>query len=205
MFGSNTVQSSWANPQQNQSQPQSSGFGQPSGFGTGAAFGSTGAFGQPQQPQANPMFGNLANPSSGTSAFGVSYRVCIVFLVTELHSAQAHLARILHNQPRVPQHSELQSLPRAYLEGQVPQLSEVAVILLARRLERGPLFSGLIPTLGVRLVLLDRIDPPLALVLLLQPLAMTPLLLLQQAHRILPTARSVKRIQRQQLLCNIKL
>ncbi|KAG2349208.1 hypothetical protein BDR05DRAFT_872857 [Suillus weaverae] len=70
MFGSNTVQSSWANPQQNQSQPQSSGFGQPGGFGTGAGFGSTGAFGQPQQPQANPMFGNLANPSTGTSAFG---------------------------------------------------------------------------------------------------------------------------------------
>ncbi|KAG2060215.1 hypothetical protein BDR06DRAFT_948299 [Suillus hirtellus] len=70
MFGSNTVQSSWANPQQNQSQPQSSGFGQPSGFGPGTGFGSTGAFGQPQQPQANPMFGNLANPSTGTSAFG---------------------------------------------------------------------------------------------------------------------------------------
>ncbi|KAG2155090.1 nucleoporin autopeptidase-domain-containing protein [Suillus bovinus] len=70
MFGSNTVQSSWANPQQNQSQQQSSGFGQPSGFGAGTGFGSTGAFGQPQQPQTNPMFGNLANPSTGTSAFG---------------------------------------------------------------------------------------------------------------------------------------
>ncbi|KAG1752484.1 nucleoporin autopeptidase-domain-containing protein [Suillus paluster] len=75
MFGSNTVQSSWANPQQNQNQnqPQQQGgsaFGQPSGFGTGAGFGTTGAFGQPQQPQANPMFGNLATPSTGTSAFG---------------------------------------------------------------------------------------------------------------------------------------
>ncbi|OJA09741.1 hypothetical protein AZE42_09937 [Rhizopogon vesiculosus] len=36
----------------------------------GAAFGSTSAFGQPQQPQANPMSGNLANSTPGTSAFG---------------------------------------------------------------------------------------------------------------------------------------
>lgn len=35
MFGSNTVQSSWANPQQNQQQTQGSAFGQPSAFGSG--------------------------------------------------------------------------------------------------------------------------------------------------------------------------
>ena len=35
MFGSNTVQSSWANPPQNQQQTQSSAFGQPSAFGSG--------------------------------------------------------------------------------------------------------------------------------------------------------------------------
>jgi hypothetical protein len=131
-------------------------------------FGSTGAFGQPQQPQTNPMFGNLANPSTGTSAFGVSNRVYIVFLVTESYSTQAHLARIPHNQLRALQHSGLQSLPRAYLEGEATQLSEVAVILLAQQLGRGPRFSDPILTLGVRLVLLDRIEPPLVLVLPLQ-------------------------------------
>ncbi|KAI0941177.1 hypothetical protein AcV7_002815 [Taiwanofungus camphoratus] len=75
MFGNNGVSSSWANPPQNQQQQQPNAFGQPSGFGSGA-FGS-GAFGQPQQPQqqpqANPMFGNLGStPSTNTnpSAFG---------------------------------------------------------------------------------------------------------------------------------------
>ncbi|KAG5719986.1 Nucleoporin [Termitomyces sp. T112] len=77
MFGN--VASSWATPQQNQQQQQqqTSAFGQPaSGFGT-SAFGNTGtsAFGQPaQQPQANPMFGNLgapaANTNTGFGAFG---------------------------------------------------------------------------------------------------------------------------------------
>lgn len=81
---------------------------------------------------------------------------------------QVHLARIHHNQLRVLQHSELQSLPRAYLEGEALQLSEVAVTLLAQQLGRGPRFSDPIPILGVRLVLLDRIEPPLALVLPLQ-------------------------------------
>ncbi|KAG9317321.1 nucleoporin autopeptidase-domain-containing protein [Chiua virens] len=69
MFGSNTVQSSWANPQQNQQQTQSSAFGQPGAFGSGA-FGSTNAFGQQQQPAANPMFGNLGTSNTGTSTFG---------------------------------------------------------------------------------------------------------------------------------------
>ncbi|GLB34108.1 putative nucleoporin autopeptidase [Lyophyllum shimeji] len=76
MFGSN-VTSSWTNPQQNQQQQQqpTGAFGQPSGFGT-SAFGSTGtgAFGQPQQqqPQANPMFGNLGGTTTnaGTPGFG---------------------------------------------------------------------------------------------------------------------------------------
>lgn len=89
MFGSNTVQSSWANPQQNQQNPQQSGsaFGQPSAFGTGggkqviclhgvfAPINPLTAFGQPQQPQANPMFGNLGTSTTGTSAFGVPYRI----------------------------------------------------------------------------------------------------------------------------------
>jgi hypothetical protein len=132
------------------------------------AFGSTGAFGQPQQPQANPMFGNLANPSTGTSAFGVSYCVYIISLVTDLRSMQAHLARILHNQLQAPQLLELQSLPRAYLEGEALQLSEVAVILLAQQLGRRLRFLDPIPPPGVRLVLLDRIEPPPALVLHLQ-------------------------------------
>ncbi|KAF9464823.1 nucleoporin autopeptidase-domain-containing protein [Collybia nuda] len=69
MFGNN-VTSSWGTPQQNQQQPQqTSAFGQPTGFGTGA-FGSTGAFGQTpqQQPQANPMFGNLGGTPSTTTA-----------------------------------------------------------------------------------------------------------------------------------------
>ncbi|KAH0839780.1 nucleoporin autopeptidase-domain-containing protein [Lanmaoa asiatica] len=88
MFGSNTVQSSWANPQQNQQQTQGSAFGQPSAFGSGGktshlqpcsfrtikppstAFGSTNAFGQPQQPAANPMFGNLGTSNTGTPTFG---------------------------------------------------------------------------------------------------------------------------------------
>ena len=87
MFGNN-VTSSWANPQQNQ-QPQQnpSAFGQTGAFGTGGkliifstqviflqyptsdeAFGSGNAFGQNPQPQANPMFGNLAaNPNPGTN------------------------------------------------------------------------------------------------------------------------------------------
>ncbi|KAL1944102.1 hypothetical protein VTO73DRAFT_3287 [Trametes versicolor] len=77
MFGS-----SWANPQQNQQnqqgQQQPSAFGQPSGFGGTGAFGSGGAFGQPQppqqqQPQANPMFGNLGggtNTGSTGTGFG---------------------------------------------------------------------------------------------------------------------------------------
>ncbi|KAI0658563.1 nucleoporin autopeptidase-domain-containing protein [Cubamyces menziesii] len=70
MFGS-----SWANPQQNQqNQQQPSAFGQPSGFGTTSAFGSGGAFGQPQQqqpqPQANPMFGNMAGANTGTTGTG---------------------------------------------------------------------------------------------------------------------------------------
>ncbi|KAI9574825.1 nucleoporin autopeptidase-domain-containing protein [Boletus coccyginus] len=70
MFGSNTVQSSWANPQQNQQQTQGSSFGQPSAFGSGA-FGSTNAFGQqPQQPAANPMFGTSNTGTSAFSAFG---------------------------------------------------------------------------------------------------------------------------------------
>lgn len=86
---------------------------------------------------------------------------------------QAHLPRILHNQLRALQHSELQSLLRAYLEGEAPQLSEVAVILLAQQLGRGPRFSGPIPTPGVRLVLLDRIELPLALVLPLQVSALS--------------------------------
>ncbi|KAH7926776.1 hypothetical protein BV22DRAFT_1111472 [Leucogyrophana mollusca] len=78
MFGNNTVQSSWANPAQNQQQQQQqqggSAFGQPNTFGSGGAFGATtGAFGQPQQqqPQANPMFGGLGTAgNSGNSAFG---------------------------------------------------------------------------------------------------------------------------------------
>ncbi|KAF7432733.1 hypothetical protein PC9H_004676 [Pleurotus ostreatus] len=79
MFGNNTT-STWGNPQQNQQQQQPAGgsaFGQPNAFGnTGGAFGSTGAFGQPQQqPQANPMFGNLGGSTntaspSGFGAFG---------------------------------------------------------------------------------------------------------------------------------------
>ncbi|KAG6861841.1 hypothetical protein C0995_011138 [Termitomyces sp. Mi166 len=77
MFGGN-VTSSWATPQQNQQQQQQTGaFGQPAGgFGT-SAFGNAGtsAFGQPaQQPQANPMFGNLGAPATNTNtgfgAFG---------------------------------------------------------------------------------------------------------------------------------------
>ncbi|KAG6885473.1 hypothetical protein C0993_001338 [Termitomyces sp. T159_Od127] len=76
MFGN--VTSSWATPQQNQQQQQQTGaFAQPaSGFGA-SAFGNTGTstFGQPaQQPQANPMFGNLgapaANTNTGFGAFG---------------------------------------------------------------------------------------------------------------------------------------
>ncbi|KAH7909456.1 nucleoporin autopeptidase-domain-containing protein [Hygrophoropsis aurantiaca] len=76
MFGNNNVQSSWANPAQNQQQQQQPGsaFGQPNTFGAGGAFGNAaGAFGQPQQqqPQANPMFGGLGtSTNSGTSAFG---------------------------------------------------------------------------------------------------------------------------------------
>ncbi|KAI6135156.1 hypothetical protein EV401DRAFT_884577 [Pisolithus croceorrhizus] len=74
MFGTNPVQSSWSNQQQNQQQQpqqQGSAFGQPGAFGTGGAFGSNGTFGQPQQPQAaNPMFGNIGTPSTGTSTFG---------------------------------------------------------------------------------------------------------------------------------------
>lgn len=89
MFGPNSVQSSWANPQQNQQQTQGSAFGQPGAFGSGGktshlqpcsfrtfkppstAFGSTNAFGQQQQPAANPMFGNLGTSNTGTSAFGL--------------------------------------------------------------------------------------------------------------------------------------
>ncbi|KDQ64139.1 hypothetical protein JAAARDRAFT_144613 [Jaapia argillacea MUCL 33604] len=90
MFGSNSVTSSWANPQPNQQQqqPQQGGsvFGQPSAFGGtgGTAFGAFGQAGQqqtqpqqqqPQQPAANPMFGSFGggttNPSgAGTSTFG---------------------------------------------------------------------------------------------------------------------------------------
>ncbi|KAF8559141.1 hypothetical protein OG21DRAFT_1503602 [Imleria badia] len=69
MFGSNAVQSSWANPQQNQQQTQGSAFGQPGAFGSGA-FGSTNPFGQQQQPAANPMFGNAGTTNTGTSGFG---------------------------------------------------------------------------------------------------------------------------------------
>ncbi|KAG6828653.1 hypothetical protein H0H92_007122 [Tricholoma furcatifolium] len=81
MFNS-AVTSSWANPQQNQQQQQPSAFGQPaSAFGAPSAFGSagTGAFGQAQpaqQPQANPMFGNLSAPAPATNtgfgAFGAT-------------------------------------------------------------------------------------------------------------------------------------
>ncbi|KAL4245762.1 nucleoporin GLFG family protein [Abortiporus biennis] len=82
MFGNTGISSTWGQPQQNQQQNQqqqgTSAFGQPasSGFGSGA-FGSGGAFGQQQpqqQPQANPMFGNLGAGTStagaGTSGFG---------------------------------------------------------------------------------------------------------------------------------------
>ncbi|THV08192.1 hypothetical protein K435DRAFT_2846 [Dendrothele bispora CBS 962.96] len=75
MFG-NAITSSWANPQQNQQQQQQqqpSAFGQPSTFGsTGFGGGGTSAFGQPQQQQANPMFGNLggAGTNPGASGFG---------------------------------------------------------------------------------------------------------------------------------------
>lgn len=98
MFGSGNVTSTWGSNQQNQQQ-QPSAFGQPTGFGSGGkslkhdsfrapfqpdsfvtrpAFGSTpSAFGQPQQqPQANPMFGNLGGASTtGTTGtgFGASY------------------------------------------------------------------------------------------------------------------------------------
>ncbi|PPR02637.1 hypothetical protein CVT24_002120 [Panaeolus cyanescens] len=65
MFGS-----SWANQNQNQQQQQTSTFGQPAAFGstTNNAFGTTNTFGQPQQqPQVNPMFGNLGAPAAGTT------------------------------------------------------------------------------------------------------------------------------------------
>ncbi|KAJ7167699.1 nucleoporin autopeptidase-domain-containing protein, partial [Mycena filopes] len=65
--------SSWGNNNQQQQQPQPSTFGQPSAFGTSAfGGGTTGAFGQTQQqPQANPMFGNLgASTSNPSGAFG---------------------------------------------------------------------------------------------------------------------------------------
>ncbi|KAH9482342.1 Nucleoporin nup189 [Psilocybe cubensis] len=74
MFGS-----TWGT--QNTQPQQASAFGQPSAFGAAApatnAFGSTSAFGQTQpqqgqQPQVNPMFGNITTPSSNTNtgAFG---------------------------------------------------------------------------------------------------------------------------------------
>ncbi|KAL4076294.1 nucleoporin autopeptidase-domain-containing protein [Scleroderma citrinum] len=74
MFGTNSVQSSWANPQQNQQQQQQqqqgSAFGQPGAFGSGA-FGSTSAFGQPQQQQpANPMFGTTNTTTTPFGGFG---------------------------------------------------------------------------------------------------------------------------------------
>ncbi|KAK7470253.1 hypothetical protein VKT23_001687 [Stygiomarasmius scandens] len=73
MFG-NAITSSWGNNQQNQQQ-QPGAFGQPNTFGsttTGFGSGSTSAFGQPQQPPANPMFGNLGGTGTtpGTSGFG---------------------------------------------------------------------------------------------------------------------------------------
>ncbi|KAF7981731.1 hypothetical protein HWV62_32335 [Athelia sp. TMB] len=62
MFGStNNVTSTWGQPAQ-QPQQNTSAFGQPSAFGSGGAFGQT----QQQQPQANPMFGNV-NPTPSTS------------------------------------------------------------------------------------------------------------------------------------------
>jgi nuclear pore complex protein Nup98-Nup96 len=67
MFGNNAVQSSWG--QQNQPQPQQQGtsaFGQPSTFGSGGAFGQN----QQQQPQANPMFGNLSAPTANPAPSG---------------------------------------------------------------------------------------------------------------------------------------
>ncbi|KAK0461765.1 nucleoporin autopeptidase-domain-containing protein [Desarmillaria tabescens] len=72
MFGGAGITSSWSNQNQQQ-QPQSTGsaFGQPA-FGQSAFGSGTGAFGQnqqqPQQPQVNPMFGNLATPSTNTSS-----------------------------------------------------------------------------------------------------------------------------------------
>ncbi|KAI9508906.1 nucleoporin autopeptidase-domain-containing protein [Russula earlei] len=85
MFGNSGIQSSWVNPQQNQQQPQQpqqpqtgTVFGQPSAFGAGGVFTSGGSFGQnpqPQPPQTNSMFGNLASnpnptPATGSSTFG---------------------------------------------------------------------------------------------------------------------------------------
>ncbi|RDB20120.1 hypothetical protein Hypma_012839 [Hypsizygus marmoreus] len=74
MFGGN-VASSWGAPQQNQPQQQQQpgAFGQPAGFGA-SAFGSagTGTFGQQpaQQPQANPMFGNLGGTTTQSTGTG---------------------------------------------------------------------------------------------------------------------------------------
>lgn len=87
-------QSSWGstpnNTNQQQQQPQpTNAFGQPGGFGSAGMLqfhrpkeityhlysgfgGGTGAFAQPQQPQANPIFGNIgtqATPAT-TSGFG---------------------------------------------------------------------------------------------------------------------------------------
>ncbi|KAJ7044857.1 nucleoporin autopeptidase-domain-containing protein [Mycena alexandri] len=70
--------STWGNNNQQAQQPQPSTFGQPSAFGAPAfGGGTTGAFGQPQpqqQPQANPMFGNLNASTSNNTGGGFGTR-----------------------------------------------------------------------------------------------------------------------------------
>jgi len=195
MFGGNTgntVQSSWANPQQNQQQPpQQSGsaFGQPSGFGSGGGkqviclYSVCGTLLIPEQLLDPQVL--LVSPSSHrqiqcleiwrTQAQALQPLVrptafLTVLLATKSYLTQAHLTRIPHNKLRARQHLGLPSLQRAlvHLEGEVPRPLEVAVVLLAQQLEREPPlgeFLAPIPTRELQMGLAHsgRIELPLAL------------------------------------------